>query len=223
MKSFALLALLFVPLNMTLAQEAGSAETPPAEAAESADQNPEAAEGTEAEPPTTETAAPAADDPLDQARDSATGLVDDAKERVGDLADSLDQNRSVQDVSTSLLHPIYIAAETLSFPAFHWLAFALMGAGVVSYALQLVLGKLVVLTKGSINVREILSDTVGLLISAIGLVLTTQAATENSTFPNSPTSVLSSAAAGIVLGFILYIWNQREEVQAARGRKHQKD
>jgi drug/metabolite transporter (DMT)-like permease len=145
--------------------------------------------------------------------------VNDAKVRVGDFANTLDQNRTVQDVSTSILNPIYVAAESIAFPAFHWIAFALMAAGVVSYAFQLVFGKLVVLTKGSINIREIISDSVGLLISGIGLILTTQAATENSTFPESPSGVLSAAAVGVVLGFILYRWNQAEEVDAAHGRQ----
>lgn len=161
-------------------------------------------------------------DPLEQAKESATGLVDDAKKRVGEMAKTLDQNPQVQNASTSILEPIYHAARAITFPAFYWVAFALMAAGAVSYAFQLVLGKLVVLTKGSFNIREILSDTVGLSISAIGLVLTTQAATDNSTFAQSPSSVLSAAAAGVVLGLILYRWNQTEEVDAARGRKTSK-
>ncbi len=161
-------------------------------------------------------------DPLEQAKDSATGLVDDAKQRVGDMAKILDRNPQAQDASTSILEPIYQAARAITFPTFYWVAFALMAAGVVSYAFQLVLGKLVVLTKGSFNIREILSDTVGLSISAIGLVLTTQAATDNSTFAQSPSSVLSAAAVGVVLGLILYRWNQAEEVQAARGRQKSK-
>lgn len=154
-----------------------------------------------------------------KAKESASGLVNDAKVRVGDLADTLDQNRTVQDVSTSILNPIYVAAESIAFSTFYWIAFALMVAGVVSYAFQLVFGKLVVLTHGRINMREIISDSVGLLISGIGLILTTQAATENSTFPDSPSGVLSAAAVGAVLGFILYRWNQAEEVDAAHGRQ----
>lgn len=154
-----------------------------------------------------------------KAKQSASGLVSDAKARVGDFADTLDQNRTVQDVSTSILNPIYVAAESIAFSTFHGIAFALMVAGVVSYAFQLVFGKLVVLTYGRINIREIISDSVGLLISGIGLILTTQAATENSTFPDSPSGVLSAAAVGAVLGFILYRWNQAEEVDAAHGRQ----
>ncbi len=161
-------------------------------------------------------------DPLEQAKESANGLVDDAKKRVGDMAKTLDQNPKVQKASTSILEPIYQAARAITFPAFYWVAFALMAAGVVSYAFQLVLGKLVVLTKGSFNIREILSDAVGLSISAIGLVLTTQAATDNSTFADSPSSVLSAAGVGVVAGLILYRWNQTEEVDAAHGRQKKK-
>lgn len=230
MKFLCLLLLFGLPLNATLAQEAEPDAEPVATEETSATSQDPGTGDTAADDPgiddtgTDDAAAESGDaDALQQAKDSATGLVNDATERAGELAETLDQNQTVQDVSTGLLHPIYVAAEAIAFPAFHWIAFALMAAGVVSYAFQLVLGKLVVLTKGSINLREILSDTVGLLISAIGLVLTTQAATENSGFPGSPTAVLSSAAVGIVLGLILYRWNQAEEIDAAHGRRHRKD
>jgi len=116
------------------------------------------------------------------------------------------------------LQPIYLLAERLAFPSFHWLAFGLMTAGVVSYLLQLVLGKLVVLSRMGFSVKEILSDLISLIISLVGLVLTTQAAAENSTFTQSPAAVLSSAILGAVLGFILYTWGQSQELQAAAGR-----
>ena len=61
-------------------------------------------------------------------------------------------------MSAGILKPIYALAEYFSFPAFHWIAFAIMVAGVVSFALQLVLAKLVVLSKGSVSIKEILSD-----------------------------------------------------------------
>jgi hypothetical protein len=102
---------------------------------------------------------------------------------------------------------------------FHWLAFAVMATGVVSYALQLVLGKLVVLSRMGFSPSEILSDTLGLVISAIGLVLTTQAAAENSTFTHSPASVLSATAVGVIAGFIFYRWGQAQEVQATVARQ----
>jgi len=54
------------------------------------------------------------------------------------------------------------------------------------------------------------------------LVLTTQAATENSTFTESPAAVLSATAAGAIVGIILYWWGQSQEVQAVEGRKKQK-
>ena len=104
---------------------------------------------------------------------------------------------------------------------FHWVAFALMATGVVSYALQLVLGKLVVLTKMGFSPAEILSDAHGLVVSLVGLVLTTQAAAENSTFTQSPFAVLSASAVGLVVGFIFYRWGQSQEVQAAIARRKQ--
>jgi hypothetical protein len=94
-----------------------------------------------------------------------------------------------------------------------------MVTGVVSFALQLTLGKLVVLSRMSLSPAEILSDALGLVVSLIGLVLTTQAATENSEFTASAFAVLSAAAAGVILGFIFYLWGQRQELQAVKGRK----
>ncbi len=226
MKSIFLPALLFcLPLSVVVGQdesaesEAVATETVSETPTEDVAQDAETSEGTESAGSDVDALEI---DPLEQAKESVSGLASDVKDRAEGLAGTLDQNRTVQDVSTGVLNPIYIAAEAIAFPAFHWLAFALMAAGVVSYSFQLVLGKLVVLSKGSFSIREILSDTVGLLISAIGLILTTQAATENSSFPKSPTGVLSAAAAGVVLGLILYRWNQAEEVDAAHGRKRSK-
>jgi len=150
---------------------------------------------------------------------SASDLAEDARRTAEDLTKTLDQNETVQQASAGILQPLYVAAEAMAFPAFYWLAFALMTAGVVSFLFQLVFAKLVVLAKGSISSREVISDAVGMIISAIGLILTTQAATENSSFPESPTSVISAAVAGVVLGVFLYRWGQAEEVEAARGRK----
>lgn len=139
-------------------------------------------------------------------------------ESVEDIARQVDQSAQAQEITAGILTPIYKVAEQLSFPMFHWLAFAVMTTGVVSYALQLVLAKLVVLLRMSVSLSEILSDALGLLISVIGLVLTTQAAAENSTFTQSPASVLSATAVGVVAGFIFYVWGQRQEVQAAQAR-----
>jgi hypothetical protein len=140
------------------------------------------------------------------------------EEQIDEIARSVDADERAQEVSAGILQPIYLLAEKLAFPAFHWIAFAVMFAGVVSYALQLVLGKLIVLTRMSFSVSEILSDALGLVISVVGLVLTTQAAAENSTFTTSAASVLSASAAGLVIGFVFYLWGQSQELQAARGR-----
>ena len=96
-----------------------------------------------------------------------------------------------------------------------------MVTGVVSFALQLVLGKLLVLSKMSISLTEILSDTMGLAISLVGLVLTTQAAAQNSTFTTSPAAVLSATGAGALLGFFFFKWGTSQELAAADGRKAQ--
>ena len=152
-------------------------------------------------------------------KDKAKELAAKTESTVDDIAGSIDQNETAKKAAEGLLGPIYTLAEKLSFSSFHWLAFGLMSAGVVSFALQLVLGKLVVLFKGSINVREILSDAIGLIISLVGLVLTTQAAAENSTFTHSPAAVLSAAALGAVLGIMLYRWGQAQEVSAVAGQR----
>jgi hypothetical protein len=57
------------------------------------------------------------------------------------------------------------------------------------------------------------------VISLVGLVLTTQAAAENSTFTQSPASVLSATAAGAAVGYLFYRWGKAQELAAADGRK----
>ena len=156
------------------------------------------------------------------ATESESGLTGNARQRLDELAGRLDQNRTVQDLSKHLLNPIDVASDACAFPAFHWMAFALMSAGVVSYALQLVLSKVIVLARGSFDVRAVMSDVFGLLMSGIGLMLTTQAAAGNSAFSESPIRVLSAAAVGIVAGLILYRWNHAEELEAAYGRQKKK-
>ncbi len=167
------------------------------------------------------TAKPAAetDNTVDEVKEKAEHAVDEAKKKVDEIAKVVDQSPQAKEISAGLLQPIYQLAEQLAFPMFHWLAFAIMAAGVVSYALQLVLGKLVVLSKMGFSPAEILSDAHGLAISLVGLVLTTQAAAENSTFTQSPFAVLSAAAAGLVVGFIFYRWGQSQEVQATMARR----
>lgn len=155
-----------------------------------------------------------------EVQEKAAELAEETKKKVEEIAKEVDKSPQAKEFSAGILQPIYQLAEHLSFPMFHWLAFAVMSAGVVSYALQLVLAKLVVLTKMGFSPAEILSDAHGLLVSLVGLVLTTQAATENSTFTQSPFAVLSAAGTGLIVGFIFYRWGQSQEVQATIGRRH---
>lgn len=149
----------------------------------------------------------------------AEQVLQDTRQTVESITQDVDQSQAAQEVSAGILKPIYLLAEHLAFPMFHWVAFALMTAGVVGFALQLVLAKLVVLSKLSFSFREILSDAIGLAISLFGLVLTTQAAAENSTFTQSPALVLSAAALGIIVGFLHYRWGQSQELAAVEGRR----
>ncbi len=148
-------------------------------------------------------------------------LLIDAERKAEEIAGRVDQIEEAREVSAGILQPIYRAAEAMAFPAFHWVAFTLMTAGLISYGLQLVLGKLLLLTRMSLNIKEILADAVGFVISLIGLVLTTQAAAENSNFTTSPAMVLSATAVGVIFGLMLYAWGQRQEVQAAQARRHE--
>lgn len=154
-----------------------------------------------------------------QLQNEAEETLEKARHKADQIAVELDHSQQAKEITAGILQPIYKVAEQLSFPMFHWLAFAVMATGVVSYALQLVLGKLVVLTRMGFSPSEILSDMLGLIISVIGLVLTTQAAAENSTFTHSPASVLSATAVGVVAGFIFYRWGQAQEVQATIARR----
>lgn len=144
-------------------------------------------------------------------------LADTAKE----VENRLNQSETVQEASAGILKPIYQLSEYLTFSSFYWVAFTLMVAGVVSYALQLVLGKFFLLFKLSLNIKEILSDTLGLLISLIGLVLTTQAATQNSSFSNNAAAVVSATLVGVLVGLVFYWWGQSLEHQAARRIKEE--
>lgn len=133
-----------------------------------------------------------------------------------EIGDKLDQSRTVQEASASLLKPIYQLSQYMAHPWFYWGAFALMVAGVISFLGQIVLTKLLLLFRLHLSFREILGDVLGLVISLIGLVLTTQAATEKSTFTSSPAAVLSAAIVGAIAGLLFYIWGQRTEFAAAR-------
>ncbi len=161
---------------------------------------------------------PQQDGTAETVKDETTRVLNETRESVDRIAKQVDEDARAKEASAGLLTFIYRVAEKLSFPAFHWVAFAIMVSGVVSYAFQLVLGKLALLFRGSLNVAEILSDAKAFVISLVGLVLTTQAAAENSTFTHSPFSVLSSTAVGALVGFVFYRWGQRQEVEAALGR-----
>jgi len=154
----------------------------------------------------------------DQIKESASKLATQTEDEVRKIAQTVDQDPNAKAALAGILQPIYIVAESLAFPAFHWAAFALMAAGVFSYALQLILGKFVVLTKMGFSLKEIASDAVGLAISVVGLVLTTQAAAENSSFTRSPAAVISATVVGAIVGFVLYLWGQSQEIEAAAGR-----
>lgn len=154
-----------------------------------------------------------------QVKKTVDDISSSVAEQTEEIRRQVDQSPEAQKISAGILQPIYDIAEYVSFPAFHWIAFALMVSGVISYALQLVLGKLVVLARGGFSLAEILSDVQGLLISIVGLFLTTQAAAENSSFTGSAAAVLSSALVGVVLGFLFYLWGQAAELQATKGRR----
>jgi len=160
------------------------------------------------------------------ADDSAESISQSAKEKVTeqieDIAEKVDKDEQAQTAKESILKPIYDAAEYMAFPAFHWVAFALMVAGVVSFLGQLVLGKLIMLMQFHFSLTEILSDLLGLLISVVGLVMVTQAATENSNFTESPFMVLSATAVGVFFGLVFYIRGQTQELRELREIRRKK-
>ena len=151
-------------------------------------------------------------------KETTEKLVSETEDQVKEIAKKVDADPRAKQAAAGILQPIYTVAEALAFPAFYWVAFALMSAGVFSYALQLVLGKLVVLTRMGFSLKEIASDAVGLAISVVGLVLTTQAATENSSFTQSAAAVISATVVGAIAGVILYFWGQAQELEAVAGR-----
>ena len=171
-------------------------------------EEPAATEGTESTDATAET---------DEAQ--STSAVDSARDALNAAAEVVEKSKQVNDVSAGILQPIYLLAERFGFPQFHWLAFAVMVCGVVSFALQLTLGKLVVLAKLGFSFGAVMLDVLGLSVSLVGLVLTTQAAAENSSFTQSAVGVVSATACGILVGLLFYVWGQRQELQALAGRK----
>lgn len=160
------------------------------------------------------------DSAVSGAMEKAAEMTDVAKDKAEELQKQVNDSEQAQEVASGILDPIYTLAESFGqFSAFYWVAFAIMATGVVSFALQLVLGKLIALANSGFSLTEILSDGLGLAISVVGLVLTTQAATENSQFAASAFSVLSATVVGIVAGFMFYIWGQNQELEAIAARK----
>jgi ABC-type multidrug transport system fused ATPase/permease subunit len=168
--------------------------------------------------PAVEDSQPAEESTREKASDRVQDAVEGTQQKVSDLAAQVDKNSKANEAKSGILSPIYLLAEKMNFSSFHWLAFMFMITGVVSFALQLVLGKLIALTKFGFSLTEILSDALGLIISLVGLVLTTQAATENSSFTESSFAVISATGLGVVLGFLFYLWGQRQELQAIDAR-----
>lgn len=154
-------------------------------------------------------------------KEQAEQIVADTRDKVEEIAQKVDESPEAQEATAGILKPIYTIAEYLSFSSFHWLAFAIMVAGVVGFAFQLVLAKLVVLSRLGFSLKEFLADALGFVISLLGLVLTTQAATENSSFTSSPAAVLSATAVGVIVGLIFYWWGQSQEIEAVKGRRDQ--
>jgi hypothetical protein len=146
--------------------------------------------------------------------DRASRRVEEAQQQFEDVRQQVNESEDAQLVRAGILAPLYKLAEAFSFPAFHWLAFAVMVTGVVSFALQLTLGKLVVISRRGFSFMEVLTDLLGLVVSLVGLVLTTQAAAENSSFTSSAFAVLSATGVGALLGIIFYWWGQRQELLA---------
>ena len=152
-------------------------------------------------------------------QEKANELKEQAEKKIDEVKEKVDNNEDAKEAADSILNPIYKLLESFSDVSyFYWIAFALMSAGVVSYALQLVLGKLFMLFKGRFSITEILSDLLGLVISVVGIGLTTQAATENSQFTESAFAVLSAAITGAIVGIIMFMWGVSLEAKAAKNR-----
>ncbi|MBA2113057.1 hypothetical protein [Bremerella alba] len=205
--SILLIALVFCVVQSSAWAQESDAPAPAEEAATVEAGTPEAAE-----------AAPS-DDAKELAKpEEVNEPAGELPEQLEGIAKQVDDSETAKETSAGILTPIYMVAEALEFPAFHWLAFALMLAGVIGFALQLVIGKLVVFAHMGFSFSEILSDALSFVISLVGLVLTTQAAAQNSTFTQSPFAVLSASLLGLILGIMLYSWGQAQEVEAVRGR-----
>ncbi len=65
-------------------------------------------------------------------KEQAERIVAGTRDKVEEIAKEVKESEKAQEVSAGILKPVYSLAEYFSFPAFHWIAFALMVAGVVS-------------------------------------------------------------------------------------------
>ncbi len=158
---------------------------------------------------------------IETAKESTKEAVDAIHTKTDEIAKKVNESEDAKKYSAGILEPIYSMAEYMSFSSFYWLAFAVMVSGVISFALQLIIGKLAVLFRGGLSFSQILTDIQGLVISLVGLFYTTQAATENSNFTTSPAAVLSAAALGLVAGFFFYLRGQATELEALEGRREE--
>ena len=161
-----------------------------------------------------------------QAPEGVGNAADNVREKVADkvseVADQVNRDERAHELRAGILKPIYLLAEKLEGRPFHWLAFALMATGVVNFGLQLVLGKLVMLSRMKISLIEILSDGAAFAACLIGLVLATQAAAQNSKFTENSFSVLSATAVGAFFGLIFYWRGQSQEILAAKEEARQR-
>jgi hypothetical protein len=150
----------------------------------------------------------------DESEQPSSGSVGD---KINDATSKLDTNEDAQLATDNILAGIKTFGDkVVAIPGFYWIAFAMMTAGLVSYLLQLVLGKLIMLARFHFSVTEILSDGLGLLISAIGLMLLTQAATAEGLVIDRPSFVLTAAGVGAFFGLIFYFRGQTQELREAR-------
>jgi len=170
---------------------------------------------------TAEEAAGKVEEAIETAKESTKEAVDAIHTKTDEIAQKVNESEDAKKYSAGILEPIYSMAEYMSFSSFYWLAFAVMVSGVISFALQLIIGKLAVLFRGGLSFSQILTDIQGLVISLVGLFYTTQAATENSNFTTSPAAVLSAAAIGLVAGFFFYLRGQATELEALEGRREE--
>ncbi len=69
--------------------------------------------------------------------------LESASAKVDEIAEKVNQDERAQKVSAGILDHIYQLAERLSFPMYHWVAFALMVSGVISFGAATDLGQAV--------------------------------------------------------------------------------